>query len=48
MHRLINVGGESGKKGQASMHPDWVRSIRDQCIEFDIPFFFKQWGCWIP
>jgi protein gp37 len=25
-----------------------VRSIRDQCAETDTPFFFKQWGAWIP
>jgi len=23
-------------------------SIRDQCKEADVPFFFKQWGEWIP
>jgi len=23
---------------------DWVRSIRDQCREYDVPFFFKGWG----
>jgi protein gp37 len=26
------------------MHPDWARSLRDQCAEADVPFFFKQWG----
>jgi protein gp37 len=26
------------------MHPDWVRSIRDQCVSAGVPFFFKQWG----
>ena len=29
------------------MHPDWARSIRDQCEEAGVPFFFKQWGDWI-
>ena len=24
------------------MHPDWVRSIRDQCQAAGVPFFFKQ------
>ena len=28
------------------MHPDWVRSIRDQCVAAGVPFFFKQWGEW--
>lgn len=39
------VGGESGP-GARPMHPDWVRSIRDQCQGAGIPFFFKQWGEW--
>jgi len=30
------------------MHPDWVRGLRDQCEESEIPFFFKQWGAWFP
>lgn len=30
------------------MHPDWVRSIRDQCAAADVPFLFKQWGAWSP
>jgi len=43
----IIVGGESGP-GARPMHPDWVRSIRDQCQEANVPFFFKQWGEWKP
>lgn len=39
----VIVGGESGS-GARPMHPDWVRSIRDQCLARGIPFFFKQWG----
>jgi protein gp37 len=39
----VIVGGESGH-GARPMNPDWVRSIRDQCREARIPFFFKQWG----
>src|SRR3546814_14209792 len=30
------------------MHPDWARSLRDQCAAAGVPFFFKQWGEWIP
>lgn len=41
----IIVGGESGH-GARPMHPDWARSIRDQCQAADVPFFFKQWGEW--
>jgi protein gp37 len=44
---LIIVGGESGP-GARPMHPDWVRSIRDQCIAAGVPFFFKQNGEWSP
>ena len=36
-------GGESGP-GARPMHPDWPRSIRDQCVAAGVPFFFKQWG----
>jgi len=39
----VIVGGESGA-GARPMHPDWVRSLRDQCAGAGIPFFFKQWG----
>jgi protein gp37 len=37
------VGGESGP-GARPMHQDWVVSLRDQCRESHVPFFFKQWG----
>lgn len=43
----VIVGGESGTCARA-MHPDWVRSLRDQCIRADVPFLFKQWGEWSP
>ena len=43
----VIVGGETGP-GARPMHPDWVRSIRDQCQESGIPFFFKGWGDWEP
>lgn len=39
----VIVGGESGP-GARPMHPDWVRSIRDQCLDMGVSFFFKQWG----
>jgi len=41
----IIVGGESGP-GARPMHPDWVRSLRDQCFAAGVPFFMKQWGEW--
>lgn len=39
----VIVGGESGP-GARRMLIDWVREIRDQCIDSGVPFFFKQWG----
>lgn len=39
----VIVGGESGP-GARPMSPDWVTSIRDQCEDSGVPFFFKQWG----
>ncbi|MFE2994114.1 DUF5131 family protein [Nocardia sp. NPDC059246] len=43
----VIVGGESGPKARP-MHPDWARDLRDQCVEADVPFLFKQWGEWVP
>lgn len=43
----VIVGGESGSDARP-MHPDWVRTIRDQCVTAGVPFFFKQWGQWSP
>ncbi len=37
------VGGESGP-GARTMEKEWVRSLRDQCKQERVPFFFKQWG----
>ena len=46
----IIVGGESGPHARP-MHPDWARSLRDQCASVTVasgpapvPFLFKQWG----
>lgn len=43
----VICGGESGP-GARPMHPDWARSLRDQCRVAGVPFFFKQWGEWAP
>ncbi|MEC4837497.1 phage Gp37/Gp68 family protein [Mycobacteroides chelonae] len=43
----VIVGGESGP-GARPMHPDWARSLRDQCVAAGVPFLFKQWGEWAP
>jgi protein gp37 len=42
----VIVGGESGP-GARPMNPQWVRSLRDQCARYDVPFHFKQWGEWV-
>ena len=42
VHAVI-LGGETGP-GARPMHPDWVRSVRDQCAAAGVQFFFKQWG----
>ncbi|TWD54509.1 protein gp37 [Agrobacterium vitis] len=39
----VVAGGESGKSARP-MHPDWARSLRDQCAAAGVPFLFKQWG----
>lgn len=41
------VGGESGPAARP-MHPDWARSLRDQCEAAGVAFFFKQFGEWAP
>jgi protein gp37 len=43
----VVAGGESGR-GARPMHPDWARSLREQCAAAGVPFFFKQWGEWAP
>jgi protein gp37 len=43
----VIVGGETGP-GARPMHPDWVRSVRDQCAAANVPFYFKSWGDWVP
>jgi len=42
IHWVI-VGGESGP-GARLLKAEWVRAIRDSCIQGGVPFFFKQWG----
>jgi protein gp37 len=46
LHWVI-AGGESGH-GARPMHPNWARSLRDQCQAASVPFLFKQWGEWGP
>ena len=39
----VIVGGESGHRARP-MQASWARSIREQCEDAGVPFFFKQWG----
>lgn len=39
----VIVGGESGPHHRP-MQPEWVDTIRQACLTFSVPFFFKQWG----
>jgi protein gp37 len=41
----VIVGGESGPKARP-MKAEWVESIKDQCDQDGVAFFFKQWGGW--
>lgn len=43
----VIAGGESGKHARP-MHSAWACSLRDQCADAGIPFFFKQWGEYAP
>lgn len=47
MPSWIIMGGESGYHARPT-HPDWFRSIRDQCKAVGTPLLFKQWGEWTP
>lgn len=39
----VIVGGESGRNFRP-MKESWAIEIRDLCLKYDVPFFFKQWG----
>lgn len=46
LHWVI-TGGESGPHFRPA-DPDWYRSLRDQCVEAGVAFFFKQWSALNP
>lgn len=47
MIQWIVCGGESGHNARP-MHPEWAREVRDRCASAGVPYFFKQWGEWLP
>lgn len=42
------VGGSESGPNARPMHPEWSRSLRDQCKAAGVPYWFKQWGEWLP
>ncbi len=45
--RLVVGGGESGPEARRAM-PEWVMSLRDQCIAQNVHLYWKQWGTYGP
>lgn len=43
----VVAGGESGPDARPA-HPEWFRTLRDQCAATHTAFHFKQWGSWTP
>lgn len=43
----VICGGESGPQARP-MHPQWVSSLKAQCVDAEVAFLFKQWGEWAP
>lgn len=39
-------GFESGRRPRPG-HPGWASSLRDQCANAGVAYFFKQWGEWL-
>jgi protein gp37 len=44
---FVIAGGGNDLDGRPT-HPDWLRSLRDQCAAAGVKFHFKQWGAWAP
>jgi protein gp37 len=40
----VIVGGESGDNSVREMKKDWVLKVKENCADYKVPFFFKQWG----
>lgn len=41
----VITGGESGLCARRTLI-EWFRGLRDACLRWNTPFFFKQWGAW--
>lgn len=46
----VITGGETDQGGHKARptHPDWFRSLRDQCAAAGVPYHHKQNGEWVP
>ncbi|HEY3481074.1 MAG TPA: DUF5131 family protein [Streptomyces sp.] len=48
-HALDWVVAAGGRGPEARpVHPEWLRSLRDQCQAAPVPFWFDGWGAWAP
>jgi protein gp37 len=45
--KWVICGGETGQNARP-LHPDWVINLKNNCVENNIPFFFKSWGEYWP
>ena len=43
-HTLDSDGKKIIEKSTRPMKKEWVEFIQEKCIEYNVPFFFKQWG----
>lgn len=43
----VLCGGESGAHA-VPMHPKWPYDAMKACADAGVPFYFKQWGEWVP
>lgn len=41
----VITGGESGPRARRTP-VEWFTNLRDACMRWNTPFFFKQWGAW--
>jgi protein gp37 len=46
LHWIV-CGGESGPKARP-IALQWARDLRDQSVAAGVPYFYKQWGEWVP
>jgi len=44
----VICGGESGTGKTRACYTHWVKYLRNQCEDSNVPFFFKQWGAFQP